>query len=105
MQPSYYKNELMDNTSITAGIDQRLLEKLHLGLSGGYRRTSYITADQSLTQSRKDDGFFFQARLSTALFKNRATAAIFYSWDDNQSNSPGYGYATSEVGFELGYKF
>jgi hypothetical protein len=105
MEVSYYASELVENTSIAANVNQRLLKKLRLGLSGGYRLTSYITATQDLSESRQDDGFFFMARLSAALLKTHATAAIFYRWDDNSSDSPGYGYSTSEVGFELGYRF
>jgi hypothetical protein len=102
---SYFANEIQENTNVSLGINQRFLKKLNLWLSGGYRLTSYITATQDLSESRQDDGYFFQARLSTALFKSHATAAIFYRWEDNSSDSPGYGYTTTELGFELGYRF
>jgi len=105
MEASYYENQLTENTSVTASVNQRLLKKLHLELSGGYRLTTYISATEDLNESRQDDGYFFQARLSASLFKSHATAAVYYRWDNYTSDSPGYGYDNSEVGFELGYRF
>lgn len=105
MAASYYSSQLQENSSVTAGVSQRLLKKLTLGVSGGYRLTSYISATENLDESRQDDGWNFQTRLSTALLNNRVTAAIFYRWNDNTSDAAGYGYSTTEVGLELGYRF
>jgi hypothetical protein len=42
--------------------------------------------------------------LSHPLLK-RGTCAVFYQYSDNQSTEPGFGYQSSQIGFEISYGF
>jgi hypothetical protein len=104
--PSYYQDQVTENTSISAGVRQRLLGQLFLDLSGGYGNTTYhaSTLGAAAANNGNYDSTFFGARLSTVLLE-RGTAAIFYSVNYNSSGAAIYNYTTTLVGLELSYRF
>jgi hypothetical protein len=104
--PSYYQDQVTESTSISAGMHQRLLGKLYLGLNGGYSTTSYhsSTLAPAAANIGNYDSTFLGATLSTALLK-RGTAAIFYSVNYNSSGAAIYNYTTTMVGLQLSYRY
>jgi hypothetical protein len=103
VSPSLFDNQLTETMNISVAINQRLLEKFFLTLSGGYGTTDYLSSS-SLDQNRTDDHLTFMARLSYNFLK-RASASVFYQYTDNSSNIPGFDYHSSTVGLNLGYHF
>jgi len=108
---SAFQSEVVENTAITAALNQRLFGKLHLDLSGSYGTTTYAAAAAGSSTSREDDLFSLSARLSCSLFK-RGTVSVFYTYTDNSSSQSGfaaagsaYGFASSQVGIEIGYRY
>jgi hypothetical protein len=108
---SSFQNQVTVVTGITVDLNQRLLGRLNLDLSGGYSTTDYQSSAAGLSTSRNDDQFSFTARLSCPLFK-RATVSVFYSYNDNTSSQSGfatagsgYGYTSSQGGLEIGYRY
>ena len=98
-------------TAVTATLNQRLLGRLMLDLSGGYSTTEYQASVVGLSTSRNDDVFSFTARLSCPFLK-RATASVFYTYSNNNSTQSGfatagtgYGYTSSQGGLELRYQY
>jgi hypothetical protein len=108
--PASFQNQTAENTGITGDLNQRLLGKLYLDLSGGYNKTKYLASASGLSTSRNDDVYSFNARLSCHLLK-RGTVAVFYSYSDNSSSQsgftsgPGFGYTSTQVGLEIGYRY
>ena len=109
---SYFQNQVTENTGITADLNQRLLGRLFLDLSGGYAQTKYVASatGPSAAAGRKDNIYSFSARLTYPLLK-RATLSMFYSHSENSSSQsgftsgPGFGYTSTQVGFEIGYRY
>jgi Putative beta-barrel porin 2 len=108
---SSFQNQVTINTGITADLNQRLLGKLNLDLSGGYATTEYQASASGLSTSRNDNLFSFGARLSCPLLK-RATVSVFYAYSNNASSQSGfatagsgYGYTSSQGGLEIGYQY
>ena len=108
---SSYQSQVEIVTAITAGLNQRLLGRLNLNLSGGYSTTEYQASVVGLSTSRNDDVVSFTARLSCPFLK-RATASVFYTYSNNNSNQSGfatsgngYGYTSNQGGLELGYQY
>lgn len=108
---SAFQGQLTENTVITGALSQRLLGKLILDLSGSYGTTKYVASASGLSTSRDDDLFSFNARLSCPLFK-RGTVSVFYTYTDNSSSQSGfaasrsaYGFTSSQVGVEIGYRY
>jgi hypothetical protein len=80
-----------------------LFKKVYLDLDGGYHIVTYVAAGPAATD-REDDYYTFNARLGCPFLK-RGTVAVFYQYSDFSSTEPGFTYSTSQVGFEVGYRF
>ena len=110
VNPASFQNQTTENTSIMGDFNQRLLGRLHLDLSGGYTTIKYLASSSGLSTSRNDDIYSFNARLSCPVLK-RGTIAVFYSYSDNSSSQSGFtsgsgfGYKSTQVGLEIGYRY
>lgn len=102
--PSYYQNTVNERTEVRLGVNQRLLGKLYLNVDGGYRIASYQSTLDEFDETREDETAFYGARLSMEFLK-RASAALFFYRSDHTSSTAGYGYDSSQVGLEIGYRF
>ena len=108
---SSYQSQVTINTGVTVGLDQRLLGRLNLNLSGGYGTTEYQSSAAGASTSRNDDLYSFGARLSCPLLK-RATVSVFYNYSNNASSQSGfatagsgYGFTSSQGGLEISYRY
>jgi hypothetical protein len=118
---SYFQNQVTEGTGVNVDVNQRLLGKLYLDLSGGYGATKYVSSVGSssfaFSTGRNDDYYSFSARLTCPLLK-RATVSVFYQYSKNSSSQTGYlqyyqanisqsafAYTSSQMGFEIGYRF
>jgi len=115
VNPSLFQNQVTENTQIMGDLNQRLLGRLYLDLSGGYSTTKYLSSAGSSSAAssagRKDDYYIFNARLNYIVLK-RATVSIFYGYSDNASHQSGFAtsgsgfaYTSRQVGFEIGYRY
>src|ERR1051326_222258 len=104
VSPSLFLNQLTETTTGSANLPHRIFKKLFLDLSGGYIHTSYRFTIYGFDLAREDDGTYFNARLSASLFK-RGSAAVFYQTSDNSSTASAFVFSSTQVGFELGYRF
>ena len=94
-----------ESTTVSLGLNQRLLEKFYLNTTLGYTRTDYSVAIASYSlPQRNDDLYFFNARL-TRTFLKRGTVALTYQYSDNQSNQAGFTYRSNQIGFEVGFAY
>ncbi len=100
---SYFQSQVTENTEVLGGLNQRLLGKLYLDLGGGFHNVKYV-ADNASAAGRTDDYFTFNARLSCPFLK-RGTVAVFYQYSDNSSTAPGFTFSSTQLGFEVGYRF
>jgi hypothetical protein len=111
VSPSSFQNQTTEATSIIGDLNQRLLGRLTLDLSGGYTTSDYIATSSGLSTGRSDDTYNFSARLSCP-FLQRGTVALIYQYTDNSSSQTGFavsssafGFHSSQVGFELGWRY
>ena len=101
---TFFQGQVTESTDFAGNFRQRLLKRLYLDLSAGYRMTDYKSTSTGESVSREDDFTFFSVRLSAVLLKN-GTASIFYHTSDNSSNASGFRTATTQFGLDLGYHF
>jgi hypothetical protein len=110
VMPASFQNQTTENTGIMGGFNQRLLGRLTLDLSGGYTKIEYLASASGLSTSRNDDVYTFNARLSCPFLK-RGTVAVFYSYSQNSSSQSGFstgsgfGYTSTQVGLEIGFRY
>jgi len=101
---SYFQSQVTETTGFSASIQQRLLKRLYLSLSGGYGTTSYQATTTGLAVNRQDDRSSFDVRLSCPFLRN-GSASVYYDWSDNASNATGFKYTSNQAGLEVGYHF
>ena len=103
---SYFTNSTTENTDFTGELNQRLLGKLYLDLQGGYHTVKYVasTGAASPVNNREDDYYSFNVQLSYT-FAQRGTIAAFYQASSNSSTLAGYGYSSSQIGFQISYSY
>jgi hypothetical protein len=96
-------SQVTENTGVSAGLNQRLVKKFFLDLSGGYQAVKYISSSSSVA-SRKDDYDYLNAQLSYAFLK-RGTIAVFYQISRDDSSVQGYSFTSHQVGFSIGFRY
>lgn len=101
---SYFQNEITEAFGFSGSIHQRLLKRLYLDVTGGFTTSSFQATATGLSVNREDDLSTITVRLSCP-FLQHGNASVFYNWSDNSSNQGGFGYASNQVGLELGYRF
>ena len=102
--PSYFTSQIIKSTGWTAAFEQRLLQYFHLGVGLGHQKNTYLSTAGIVTAGRDDDSDSFNARLSTTILRNVSIAAL-YQRSRNSSNLAGYGYTSSQVGLEVGWRY
>jgi hypothetical protein len=101
---SYFTNQVTETKGVSATLNQRLLKKLLLTVSGGYQNVKYTATSRGVSPDRNDDYYSISTRLSAAFLK-RGTVAATYQFSDNSSNQSGYGYSSSQFGCEIGFRY
>jgi len=101
---SYFESQNTESTSLTVSLNQQLLWKFNLGLSGGYTTIDYIASTSGASTGRTDDTYSFTANLSHSLSK-RGTVSMSYSYSDNRSSVPGFAFSSNQIGVQIGYQF
>lgn len=104
VSPSYFNGLFNDTTSTEFGIHQRLLGRLNLFLSGGYRWVDLVTIGQLAVSEQHNDFRFLRGDLSLP-FLTRGTVTVFLLWSDNKATQPGLDYLSHQIGLNLSYHF
>jgi len=101
---SYLQDQVTENTSVSANLNQRLLGKLFLDLNGGYQLVKYVSSVNAPGSNREDDYYTFNVQLSRAFLK-RGTFAVLYQLSKDNSSLSGYSFTSHQVGFRIGYSY
>jgi hypothetical protein len=111
VMPSYFQGLVVESTTVSAGVRQQLLEKLHLDINGGYHQTTYLAEASSLNTTMSSDGTFATVRLSFDFLKG-GSAGVFYNVNQSSYKTTHFAftgsqlsYSMTQVGFDLAYKF
>ncbi|HEX4349191.1 MAG TPA: outer membrane beta-barrel protein [Verrucomicrobiae bacterium] len=103
----YLAAQQSEDTVVSVNLSQRLLKKFNLGLGASYSKTDYDTGAAGAAASavnRSDDLYSLNATLSHPFYK-RGTWSVFYQYTHDNSSQQGFGYQSSQVGFEVSYRY
>ncbi|MGA2685234.1 MAG: hypothetical protein ABSF51_09295 [Verrucomicrobiota bacterium] len=101
---SSLQNQISESIGVDGDLNQRLLGRLHLDLSGGYQNIKYVNSGVNAAPNRTDDYYYINTRLSTSFLK-RGTVAVFYQISSDSSTAAGFGFTSHQVGFEIGFAY
>jgi hypothetical protein len=104
VSPSYYQNQISVLTSVNADFNQRLLGKLYLDVNAGYSWDNYTAVANGATANSSADYYSVNVQLGTTFLK-RGTVAVFYNYSDNVTAQSGLAYSSSQIGFNIGYRY
>jgi hypothetical protein len=100
----FVASQSTETTSLSLSLNQRLLTKYNLNVSGSYVLTDYNTVTGGFNTIRSDNNYAFNVRLSRNILKRGQISAV-YLYNDNHSSEPGFGYHSNQVGFEFGFNY
>ena len=103
----YLAAQQVETTSVGLNLSQKLFRQFSLGLGITYAEGDYGTAVNAASAgaaNRTDDEVSFNASLSHPFFR-RGTWSVFYQYSDNLSSQGGFGFASSQTGFQISYSF
>jgi hypothetical protein len=101
---SYFSDQVTQNTTLGGSLNQRLLKKLALSVSAGYRTADYLAAAVGVGGVRQDETFYYNVRLSTRFLKN-GTIGAFFGHTENLSNEADFAFDDNRAGFDIGYRW
>jgi hypothetical protein len=102
--PSYFADEVEEDTVVGADFNQRLLQKFYLDLNAAYNWDKYVASANGISANREDDYYSLTARLSHPFLK-RGTAAVFYEYSGDASTAAGFSYISHQIGVEIGFNY
>ena len=120
--PALFENDVIVSTTINATFRQRFFQHFNFEVSGGYSTTPFVgfatvaafnphqffppppLTTTSVQQNRTDNARF--ARVSVgSTFRQRGTVSIFYSYTDTTSSLSTFALTSTQVGFEIGWRY
>ena len=120
VSPAFYANDIVVSTTISASLQQRFLKYFSFTLTGSYTTTPYIgfatvqefnyhqigapAPTATVQQNRTDSSRSIMARLGST-FRKRGAVSIFYSYSDYSSGLAAYNLTSTQVGFEIAWRY
>jgi hypothetical protein len=104
VSPSYLEGLIRESTMVSGSFRQRFFKKLSLDFSTGYSVISYEASSVGPNQTREDHDTFVEVRLSVPILK-RGTAGVFYEAMENTSTVAQYQLSSTQIGFDLSYRY
>ncbi len=90
-------NEDYTATGVTLGIQQRVLDRLHLSLTGSYENRSYHASETGVASVRRDDIYLVRGAIGMN-FGRRWTLDVFYQYTTDRTNDPARRFADNQFG-------
>ena len=84
-------------TGVTLGIRQRVIERLHVSLTGSYENRDYHAAAMGVSAVRNDDLYTLRAGIGTNLGRHW-TVDVFYQYTKDSTNFPDRRFADNQFG-------
>lgn len=91
-------------TNIVFGVRQRLLQRIYLGLTGGYENSDYFSAVQGVTANRHDNYYFVEPAVDVTITRFW-TAGVYYLHRENDSNFANFSFDDNQVGVRTSLTF
>jgi len=110
VEPSLLPDQVNEITRISLELNQRLLGRIFLDMTGGYEWRKYVfsvpasVSTPAFLTARSDNYDYLNVGLSTAFLK-RGTFGIFYQISRDDSSQTGYSFTSHQVGFQIGFRY
>ncbi|GEM_PF-617508 len=105
VRPSYFLNQVSENTYYAFSGQQRFFKKLYFNFDAAYQTTDYASGDNNTSGLGTDRQYLFGFRLSTTFLEGGTVSAMYRFGYLSSTRAGAFEYGTSRIGFEVGYRF
>ena len=92
------------STKIDLGVRQRLLQRISLGLNGGYENDDYFSAASGVDVSRSDDYYYIQSSIDVNVTRFWSVGAYYLHREDS-SSLDSFRFSDNQVGARTSLTF
>jgi hypothetical protein len=101
---SLFRDQVTESENWNVSLEQRLLGRFFLNARYGRQTASFVATSTAATAGRDDTRSTFSIRLNTTLLQ-RANIAVVFNESKNESNLGLFGFNSSQIGFEVAYRY
>ena len=91
-------------TYVTARIQQRLLQRIYLGVAAGYENADYFATSTGVSATRNDDYYFVEPSVDV-LITRFLSAGVYYLHREDISNIDFFSFYDNQVGVRATIRF
>ena len=91
-------------TTIVASLRQRLLQRVYVGVSGGYEYSDYFSTVNGVIATRRDNYYFVEPTLDVTVTRFW-TVGAYYLHRENDSSFNSFQFSDNQVGFRTSLTF
>ena len=100
----YVSNQDFGTTYVAGRFQQRLFQRVYLGLGAGYEHSNYFATDRDVNATRDDDYWFIEPSLDV-LITRWLSAGVYYLHREDSSNDDFFSWEDNQVGVRATVRF
>ena len=100
----YLANQDFGSTYVVGRFQQRLFQRVYLGLGVGYENSDYFAATDGVTATRNDDYWFIEPSVDV-LITRWLSAGVYYLHREDSSNINFSSFYDNQVGVRATLRF
>jgi Putative beta-barrel porin 2 len=100
----FLPNQDFASTYVTGRFQQRLFQRVYLGLGGGYENSDYFATDRDVSATRNDDYWFIEPSVDV-LITRWLSAGVYYLHREDNSNDDFFSFEDNQVGVRATLRF
>jgi Putative beta-barrel porin 2 len=100
----YVADQDFGSTYVAVRFQQRLFQRVYLGLGAGYEHSNYFATDRDVNATRDDDYWFIEPSLDV-LITRWLSAGVYYLHRENSSNDDLFSWEDNQVGVRATVRF
>ena len=104
LNSGFFPDQDFATTYVTARIQQRLLQRVYLGLTAGYENADYFATAGNVSATRDDDYFFIEPSIDV-LITRFLSSGVYYLHREDSSSVDFFSFYDNQVGVRATLRF
>ncbi|PYK39421.1 MAG: hypothetical protein DME49_03885 [Verrucomicrobia bacterium] len=104
LNSGFFPDQDFAATSVTLRIQQRLLQRIYLGLAAGYENADYFSTVNGVSATRDDDYYFVEPSVDV-LITRFWSAGVYYLHREDISSFDFFSFYDNQVGVRTTFRF
>jgi Putative beta-barrel porin 2 len=100
----FLPNQDFATTYVSARFQQRLFQRVYLGLGVGYENSDYFATDRDVSATRNDDYWFIEPSVDV-LITRWLSAGVYYLHREDSSSDDFFSFVDNQIGVRATFRF